>query len=440
MPLGDRLLKQTVTARLEFLRQAQWWPRQRLDAARESALRQLAYVSYREFPFYRALFDEARVGWEQIRTPADLRLLPIVTKSMIRSAFPHAITRDTGLPWHDETTSGSTGEPLVIREDSGTASLRRAAFLLSLEWAGWRIGDPHVQTGAFMKRGFERTLKDWVFRCHYVSALNLDNASLDRTLHLIERKKIRHLWGFPSILACLARRAAETGWNRRLDTVVTWADTLYPQYRAAIENTFGAPVFDTYGVSEGMQIAAQCGHGLTYHVNMLDTIVELVDAHGYPVPPGQPGRVILTRLHAGAMPFIRYEVGDVAVAGAAQPCSCGRDTETLEGIQGRETDLVVSPSGRTYTVHFFMDRLEQMPEIREFQVVNRGQGRLLVRMVAQGPVGTLERTVESLLREGGLTDMRVEVERVSHIPVSRAGKRRFVLNEESVRERELASR
>jgi phenylacetate-CoA ligase len=317
-----------------------------------------------------------------------------------------------------------------VAEDACTAGFYRASFLLALEWAGWAVGEPHVQTGMTLDRSLDRKLKDVLLRCHYVSAFDLADASLDRTLTLLEARGIRHLWGYPGSLYYLARRAKQTGWNRSLTSLVTWGDMLYPHYRKTLEETFGARVTDTYGCGEGVQVAAQCGADNAYHIHSLDVIVEFVDRQGKRVSPGTPGHVLLTRLHPGPMPLIRYAVGDMAVAGA-RACACGRGFEVMEAIQGRDTDVVITPSGNRLIVHFFTGVLEHFDEVASFQVVQsdfRSLGLRLVTTNRHAQNGDLTRRIVGQLREKGLLDMDIHVEMVDEIPAAPSGKRRFVVS------------
>jgi phenylacetate-CoA ligase len=187
LPAGDLAFGQRSMHRLKFLEKAQWWDRGRLHAERDHLLREVISTSYREVPFYRQLMDQARVKPEDIRTAADLSRLPVCTKDMLRNGYPHLTTRLTGQRPYETHTSGSTGKNFAIMEDAETKGWYLASFLLALEWAGWRIGMPHLQTGMTLKRNFERELKDRVFRCHYVSAFDLDDAHIDRALDLLER-------------------------------------------------------------------------------------------------------------------------------------------------------------------------------------------------------------------------------------------------------------
>jgi phenylacetate-CoA ligase len=44
------------------------------------------------------------------------------------------------------------------------------------------------------------------------------------------------------------------------------------------------------------------------------------------------------------MPFIRYDIGDVIMSGNGK-CRCGRNTDMIESIQGRISDLITDRYG-----------------------------------------------------------------------------------------------
>lgn len=430
LPLGDRAFGQRMIARLRHLEAAQWWDAGRVAAERDAAVRRLVATAYAEVPFWRAHLDGAGVRPESIRGAADLGRIPPVGKPELRAAFPHGVTRLTGQRTYAASTSGSTGSNFQVMEDAETAGWYRASTLLALEWAGWRIGTPHLQTGMTLKRSPERRLKDLALRCFYTSAFDLRPRVLDEILGTLEKHRVRFLFGYPGSLYVLAKHAREAGWNLSLEAAVTWGDMLYPHYRRELEAAFGARVHDTYGLGEGVQIAAQCGHEGSYHLHMLDCVADLLDADGNPVAPGETGEVVVTRLHPGPMPLIRYRVGDLArAAGDGAPCACGRSWARMGGIQGRDTDLVVTPSGNRLIVHFFTGILEHfVPEVESFQVVQEEAERILVRVVPGPGYGppTAERIVAALREKGA--DLAIDVEAVDEIPLPPTGKRRFVVS------------
>lgn len=60
---------------------------------------------------------------------------------------------------------------------------------------------------------------------------------------------------------------------------------------------------------------------------------------------GKSGEVVGTSLNYAAMPFIRYELGDVVTRGPER-CACGSPFSTLAVIQGRVVNYFPLPDGR----------------------------------------------------------------------------------------------
>ena len=428
LPLGDRLFGQRMMARLKFLETAQYWPEDRILAKQTKDLQNLIHIAYAEVPFYHDLMNLQGIKPKDIQQPVDLFKLPIVTKDMLRGAYPDRTTRPTGQKTYQASTSGSTGKNFYVMEDADTAGWYRASFMLSLEWAGWQIGDLHLQTGMTLNRSLDRQVKDWLLGCHYFSAYQLDDTHLDVIIEELEQSNIKHLWGYPGSLYFIAKHAKKRGWNRPLISIVSWGDSLYEHYRAEIESAFQTKVCDTYGIAEGVQIAAQCEHG-NYHLHALDAVVEFLDDQGQPVGPGEIGEIVVTRLHPGPMPLIRYAVGDLGVPSGQESCLCGRGFPLMDSIQGRDADLIVTPSGNRLIVHFFTGILEHFPEIDSFQVVQENPYSILVRIQPKTKINenTLNR-IRTDLAEKGASDLVIDFEIVEEIPLPKTGKHRFVIN------------
>ena len=429
LPFGDLAFGHPMIKRLRFLEKAQWWNPARLQQYRDRLLHSTIKVSYNDVPLYRELMDQAGVTPDDIQHVADIKRLPVVTKAMLRTNYPHRCTRNTGRKTYESGTSGSTGTNFYVLEDNETAAWYRASSMLALEWAGWHLGERHLQTGMNLNRSLQRKLKDIALGCYYVSAFDLSDARLDQSLKLLDRCRIQHLWGYPGSLYYLASRAFKTGWNRPLRSIVTWGDNLYPTYRKTMEAAFGTRVFDTYGCGEGMQIAAQCGYHDGYHVHSLDVIAEFLDDDGAPVPPGQPGNIVVTRLHPGPMPLIRYHIGDVGIAANGSHCSCGRSFDLMEAIQGRETDVVRTATGNRMIVHFFTGVLEHFAEIESFQVVQESIETMVLRIVPTKQFSWESRKrIVSALQARGATGINIDIELVDEIPLTTGGKRHFIIS------------
>ena len=441
LPLADRATGSRMMRRLKFLEKAQYWPRDRVREEQTRLLQNVLRLAYREVPFYHELFDRHRVDVDTIRTVADLVRLPIVTKDLFRTAPENSLRRPTGQAVYRAYTSGSTGKNFFVFEDARTAGWYRATFLLTLEWAGWHIGDRHLQTGMNLDRDFQRRMKDALLRSYYVSAFDLSDRSLSAILEIIERKRILHVFGYPGSLYYLAVRARKAGWNTKLQSLVSWGDNLLPSHKELIESTFQSRVYDSYGCAEGFQVAAQCGHDTGYHLHDFDVVVEYVRDDGNPAAQHETGGVVVTRLEAGPMPLIRYRTGDAALRGPTDVCSCGRSLGRMAAIRGREGDVIVTPGGNRLIVHFFTGILEHFTEVESFQVVQHAHDAMTVNVVPSRPgwsasAGDL---IRQSLESKGAAGMKITVQPVDSIPLTKAGKRKFVVAYSSPTEASVGS-
>jgi putative adenylate-forming enzyme len=138
--------------------------------------------------------------------------------------------------------------------------------------------------------------------------------------------------GPPSLLGLLAD-AREAGQLRiRPERLLAVAETLEPQDRTRLADTFAAPVGQVYQCTEGL-LAISCARG-SLHVQ------EDLVALQYEPLSGGAGRVtpLVTDLWRRTQPMIRYRLNDVLRLDPA-PCACGSPFQVIAAVEGRRDDL-----------------------------------------------------------------------------------------------------
>lgn len=391
LPLGDLVLGTSYVSALKECREIQWYDRAQLDLLQEEKLARVLEHAVNAAPYYRR--------WVGSVTPTDLGAFPILTKKILRENASDLLTRDRS-KLIEIKSSGSTGERSVVYMDKAERSRILAWQTLWWEWAGYRIGDSILQTGITPDRGLVKSVKDRLFRTDYVPAFSIvEETVVDRLKKLRSRRGRRYLMGYASSLYVFAKIAVQYGIDDLdLEAAVSWGDKMFAHYRRQIGDTFHTRVFDTYGCSEGLMIAGQCVEG-RYHITSPHVLLEILDDRGYPVAEGELGHVVVTKLDGYAMPLIRYDVGDLAVrAPERDRCPCGRELPILQGIVGRDTDIVRTRSGKAMVVHSFTGIFEHIAEIRQFRVVQRDRDGIEVEYVPEAPLpaGLLERVRERI--------------------------------------------
>ncbi len=118
------------------------------------------------------------------------------------------------------------------------------------------------------------------------------------------------LYGYPSVIARLAREQLDGRLELHPVGVTTTSENLRPETRAQIEAAFGVPVVDTFGSSEGLiGVSAPGEEALTFASD--GCIIELVDDHDQPVEARRlSSSVLVTNLYNLIQPLIRYRIED----------------------------------------------------------------------------------------------------------------------------------
>lgn len=413
-----------------------------LSALRGGCLRRVVHHAVSRTAHYKAAYGAVGVsGWD-ISSLDDLHRLPLLE----RATAQRTVAERTA-PWprvaYSKTTSGSTGQPLEIRYSDESRHWRDATRWRGFGWAGYRMGAkamhvwgvPAVEPTYWQRArlAIDRKLR----RDIYVSCMVRSPEVLRAMVETIRREKPSVIAGFAQAIADLARFINAEG-LRDWDTirVVYGAERLWPHDREDLERAFGPRVFETYGCREFMLMGSECEMHDGLHESMENLVVEIVvrepGGGTRAARPGEEGEVAVTDLHNLANPFIRYLTGDLAIARAEVPCTCGRTLRRFGPVAGRVTDTLRDAAGnRVEGIIFNILFLTLSKHTRQFQVVQRADDRVMLKVVPADGV-RLDPEAERIIRAFVGTHVRgvpFEIEVVTDIPLSAAGKLHRVLVE-----------
>ena len=91
--------------------------------------------------------------------------------------------------------------------------------------------------------------------------------------------------------------------------------------------------------------ACECEIHNGYHLTTELGITEILENNNS--CPNGLGEIIGTSLRNYAMPFIRYQVGDLATPINYEKCSCGREMPRIMRIEGRKDDVIKDSKGNS---------------------------------------------------------------------------------------------
>ena len=430
--LGDRLYGWGVLDCLQQFHQMQRWDAGRVEQFQQEALRRLLDHAYANVPFYRRLWDDAGIAPRDVASLADLSRLPRVTKRMLVEAGDDSLdaSRPKGSFLRGQS-SGSTGTRFTFYKCKAHQGWNAAGTFFLFNQAGWNFGDRWLRQQFRGKLELRQKLEDFSLNCLYMPMGDFDETLLARFADKAAAFGPVMLRAYAGGAYLFARYLLDRGDERiRPKVVVTTGDTLYPHYRQAIEQAFGCRVVDTYG-GEGMMVAGQCRAGAYHvlpHIRMEHQPVQ-ADA-GLQEGQGHPGRVLLTALFNTAMPMIRYDIDDLAVASSGGECECGCAWQRFAQVIGRDVDVVVTPAGRFLLVHHFNFVLSKFAGISQFQVVQSDPASIALRLAVNDGYDRAgdEPAIVDALGRIGTGGLRIDIQYVTDIPTPPTGKRRFVIS------------
>ena len=318
------------------LQRSQWYDRAKLEAFQNRKLKQMIDHAYRKVPIYQRLYKAARVDLDKAKNLENLKMLPTIDKLLLTNvplADRTAVNADlsTCVPL---STSGSTGNPVIVLEDKLSACYR-AALYTRFSWAyGIRPWDRVCLAGPGpTPRNLYNSIHgaSGFFVKNIVKAISFEN--MRDAVGFLTEWKPDALYARPSEFRRLIEYCDGEGLYPSIRLAVASHEPLDNATRSLIGKRVGTAVYDMYGVTEVGTAAWECPTHAGHHFNADALIVEFL-RDGEPVNPTEGGELCITNLYKTATPIIRYLTQDTATL-AEGDCSCGRGLPLLKDIQSR---------------------------------------------------------------------------------------------------------
>ncbi|MDY6965226.1 MAG: AMP-binding protein [Halobacteriota archaeon] len=406
----------------------------------DERLRALVTHAYENVDFYHKKYDAAGVTPDDIKSVKDIGKLPMVSKDELRKNSPIIAKNIDPKDCDIAATSGSTGSPIEIYIEkkspwalpypSGIFPKVALSFLKNL-------GKIKMMTILVTPdEAAETQVVDSIISIPRSRALHIKviDALEDPRVHLkaMMEYKPAIITTYPSVLKNLAILCREEGINPPQPNVFPLsAEVLDGHTKKIISEVFKGDLLNIYGATEAEVIALECTKHQGMHIQYGSVVLELLK-DGEPVPPGEPGEVVVTNLRNRATPIIRYSgLGDVAVI-STKKCSCGNSLPLLERVEGRKADSIVLSDKSIIHPFNLTLAMEHVPSVAKFQVVQEAVDRVKVLVVVENSQdikttspfkqgesswNMIMENLEELL--GG--DVSIEIEEVEDIPRSSAG-------------------
>ncbi len=236
-----------------------------------------------------------------------------------------------------------------------------------------------------------------------------------------------YIRGYPDPIYFISNYIKKNNFKiKKFKAVNVTGNTLFPQVRKLIEEVFQAPVYDSYSCEAGANVF-ECSTHESYHSCMEYAISEIIDNNN-----STRGRLITTDLLNYAVPFIRYDSQDY-LNNQDKPCSCGRGLKTIKSIEGRDSDILITPKGKYLIVHNFTGYFEWIKSVEKFQIEQTKINEFTFRLkVNEKYSKEIENKIKDYWKNYIGDNVLIIINIVDEIPLTSSGKRRFLIRNNEI--------
>lgn len=422
---------------LKYLENTQYLSSEEIEKIQLKKLKKLISYAYKNVPFYKKQLNSLNLRPEDIKSLEDLTKLPILTKKNINSNLSKMKSvKYANNDFNKNSTGGSSGYTLNFYNDNKKIEFRQAFVLRGNIWAGLNIGMKHVNLWGSpfdesLNNKFSNSIKNNILGSEFLSSYELSNSKIKDYMDRMVKYGPKVLIAYPSALYEFSKYIDKNNINPpHLESIITSAETLYDFQRILIENVFKCKIFNRYGCREFGSIAHECSEHQGLHINSEHLIIEFLGNKDYENTNGdENSKLIITDLDNYAMPFIRYEIGDLGKLWD-HSCNCGRNLPLMD-IKGRTFDVIIGTNGKIIDGHFFSILLRTFVKgIEKFQVIQKSKNDLNIKITTNNEFKSNNiYKLKNKIAEYCGNDMKVNFDIVTKIKPNKSGKHRFIISE-----------
>lgn len=428
--LALRLRGCSVIRYLDRLKSLEFQSPDDLCALQEQKLSDLLLYASRLVPYYRDILAESgAVVNGQVHLDR-FTGIPLLSKEVIRQQGERLHAKKPPCRHtYSNSSGGSTGEPVVLRQDRDYQDWGLAGRFLYNEWAGKSLGEPELRLWGSEQdilRGrdeWRTRLRRWLFNTEILNAYRMSEDDMRRHLARWNQVKPTMVWAYTDSMYWLSRFVREEGLTvYRPRGIVCTTAPLLEEARRHIEETFDCKVFNQYGSREVGTVASECDRQQGLHVFSPLQHLEILDPSGRPALGEATGEIVVTNLTNYAMPLIRYRIGDTGSL-LHGVCPCGRGFPRLKEVSGRLFTHFIRRDGGVVHSQFFVALFFFKPWVKQFKVVQEDFDVIEVFLVCRvHPNASDLEAVRAKIKHVMGADCRLVFSYVDDIPPTKSGK------------------
>ena len=372
-----------------------------------------------------------------IYNPSDLSSFPVVNKSILLKNYNRILIPENKNPWqasghpyHIQRTSGSTGTPFAVPQDTRKRYRRIAELKYFGKIVGFKSHDKLVQLRIWTKWQNKSSKQSFWENIVPFDISNLSDSVLKKLCDTINKTKAKCLRGYASSFDILAKFCIRNGVTLpSVKIIIAGSEPLYESTRILVTKGIGCNIISQYANEEnGILAQEKIKKPGVFYLNHLGYIFEVLKLDkDEPAAYGEVGRLVITDLYNYAFAVVRYENGDC----------CILELDEITGMPyisklfGRRQDIIYNTKKDPVFPMVLARTLKNYSDINQWQFIQKTSAAYMLKLNCRDvdtfkdiAINEIIPYLKSVLGD----DAVIEIEYVNEIPVLNSGKRKSVIN------------
>jgi len=295
-------------------------------------------------------------------------------------------------------TSGSSGHPFYFAKNKSAHALDWALIEHRYNWHGINLNSKQARFyGMPLEKVsyYKEKLKDKIMNRMRFPIFDLSDKNLKHIIDTITKSNIEIVYGYTNSLVLVANYLLKNELQLKekcvsLKYCISTAELLTDEKREIVTKGFGVPVINEYGSSETGLIAFENANKelLLSEETLYYEIIGNFNIKSH----DSSGNIILTDLDNKAMPFIRYNIGDIG--SIRDKNKLNGKYKILDNLLGRENDMILLPSGKKSPglTFYYISRsiLESSGSLKEFIIRQTSKNTFIFDIVSDNDLSNKE--------------------------------------------------
>lgn len=400
------------------------WSEEKIDAYQKDALNKLLEHSRKTVAAYKD------------QTTLELTYWPVIKKTDLKDRLDDHLSSD----FNKEdlivmSTSGSTGTPFRSYQDWNKKKHVYSEVIYYNGLVQYNVGKRLIYFRSIVKENkknlFSQKMQNYIqFNTH-----DLSDEGIKTQLQNLKKRTSNNnalIISYASTLDAYRTFFEKNGYEEakgcNICGVVSGSEILQDIIRNSIKKAFGCKVVSRYSNEENGFLGQDDMDNNVFVPNRADYYFEILKlSSDEPAAEGEVGRIVVTDLYNYAMPFVRYDTGDVGAW--VYTTHFGKKVKAIGNFGGRVVDMIFDTNGNQVSPHTVTNTMWEFQGIKQYQFVQQGEKKYLLKLNMENGISCNEAKLLSIMHEKFGNDAEFEIQYCDEIPVLASGKRRYIVNE-----------